>query len=133
MTSGEIILLTVQLIIGGILLWWLRVLRSTWAATKDLMQQEIELLRAQMPAAQDLAAKVKIFEKYAEAKVQKLQEQMREADEEHRQEIEQEHQQTIALQDLLNKILSYLADVQQREILRQAALKRGLGLEDDHG
>ena len=131
MTTGEIILLVGEVAIGGIMVLWWRATRSIWAAQKDLMQERIELLKDQIPDAQDLVAKVKIFEKDAEVKVQKIQQQMDKADEEYRQELEKERAETIALQNTLGEIRSYFAVVEYRKKVMAAAIKNAFGIKDD--
>ncbi len=147
----ELIRLIVEGLFGGLLValltWLIFSLKNIWAAQKDLMQQRIELLKAQMPAAQELAAQVQIIKELAQAKEQELQEKIDAADQEHRQELEKKRQEIIALRDKISEY-EQAVEVQQAataaiewqavEILREpttADLRRAdfvIPLSDNH-
>ena len=130
MTIGEIILLIVELVIGGILVWWLRASRSIWGDTKELMQQQIELAHAQTPSAQELAAQVQIIKEAAQAEKRRLDRQLSDElerrlsdrDESHRKELEEKQAQIAALEQQISEYEH--ADRQWREaeeeVLRHA-------------
>lgn len=103
MTTGDIVLLIAQVVIGGVLVWLVASLKIIWAAQKDLMQQRIELLRAQIPAAQELAAKVKIIKEAAETEKRELEQQLSDRDEAHEEHLREKHAQITELQEQIQK------------------------------
>jgi len=99
----QIVRLAVEATVGGILAWLVVSLKSNWSAHKDLLEERIELLKAQMPAAQELAAKVEIHKELLEAEKTELARQLAQKDEAHRQELEQKLADIMALQEQIEK------------------------------
>lgn len=99
----QIVRLGVEVTVGGILVWLVVSLKSNWSAHKNLLEERIELLKAQMPAAQELAAKVEIHKELLEAQKTELGRQLAQKDEAHRQELEQKLADIMALQEQIEK------------------------------
>ena len=99
----QIVRLAVEATVGVILAWLVVSLKSSWAAQKDLMEQRIDLLKAQMPAAQELAAQVEIHKALLEAQKTELGRQLGQKDEAHRQELEQRVADIMVLQEQIEK------------------------------
>ena len=118
----ELIRLIVEGLVGGLLVvllaWLLSSLKTMWAAQKGLMEERIQLLKAQMPAAQELAAEVEIHKELLEAQKTELERQVAQKDEAHRQELEQKLADTMALQDQIKEYEH--ADRQWREAGKEA-------------
>jgi len=125
----ELIRLIVEGLVGGLLVavltWLLFSLKSIWAAQKDLMQQRIELLKSQMPAAQELAAEVEIHKELLEAQKTQLERQIAQKDEAHRQELEQKLADIMALQDQIKK---YEEAEQRRKKATAEAIEHALNI-----
>jgi len=117
----QIIRLAVEATVGGILAWLVVSLKSSWGAHKDLLEERIELLRAQMPAAQELAAEVEIHKELLEAQKMELERQLAQKDEAHRQEREEELAHIMVLQD---QIKEYEEAEQRRQGAEEEALRR---------